>query len=382
MFKLLSNNPWGDPWQNGGDNKEKPQNSKPENKAPNNTGQNQDELTKVINDFKKAFKDMFGGGGNKGSGNNNGEFKTPKSLIGLVILSLIGLWLLSGFYKVDADENAAVLYFGKFYKIGTPGLNYHIPYPFGKAIIRSVVNVNTEEFGFSTSNKGRNFDAESLMLTGDENIVDIEFQVQWQISDIKDFVFNVSDTRETIRKSAESVMREVIARTEIAKALSDGKKEIEQESKKLLQEVLDYYGAGVRVALVQLRRVDPPAQVRDAFLDVQAAKADKEKEINQAQSYSNDVIPRARGESAVITQKAEAYYQEVVNKAEGEAARFLSVYGQYALAKTVTKKRIYLETMEEIYKKADKVFIDKSAGKSGIVPYFPLSDIKGNKGEK
>ena len=170
-------------------------------------------------------------------------------------------------------------------------------------------------------------------------------------------------------------MREVIARTPIAAALSDGKKNIELETKDLLQQVLDYYGAGVRVVLVQLRRVDPPSQVIDAFRDVQTAKADKEKEINQAQSYANDVIPRARGLAAEMEQQAEAFRQEVIANSQGEAGRFVSIYNQYSKAKQVTKKRMYLETMEKIYRDMDKVFIDKNTSKAGVMPYFPLNDI-------
>jgi len=203
--------------------------------------------------------------------------------------------------------------------------------------------------------------------------------VQWQIADIKDFIFNITDPNQSIRKSTESAMREIIARTPIASALSDGKSKIEQETKILLQEIIDSYGAGIRVVLVQLRRVDPPAQVIDAFRDVQTAKADKEKEINQAQSYANDIIPRARGEAAQAKEQAEAYEKEVVTNAQGEAGRFTAVYNQYSKAKQVTKKRIYLETMEKIYRDMDKVFIDKSAAKSGVVPYFPLNEIKQSK---
>ena len=309
---------------------------------------------------------------------NRSPDQTPKSIIGLVVLGLVFLWLSSGVYKVDSDENAVVLYFGKFYSIETPGLNYHIPFPFGKVIKKSVTIVNTEEFGFASSsnkNKTRNLEAESLMLTGDENIVDIEFQVQWQIADIKNFVFNIAEPNSAIRKTAESTMREVIARTPIAAALSDGKKNIELETKDLLQQVLDYYGAGVRVVLVQLRRVDPPSQVIDAFRDVQTAKADKEKEINQAQSYANDVIPRARGLAAEMEQQAEAFRQEVIANSQGEAGRFVSIYNQYSKAKQVTKKRMYLETMEKIYRDMDKVFIDKNTSKAGVMPYFPLNDI-------
>lgn len=394
FFKNSQKNPWGGSWQNPDKKQDSDSAKNPWSKdsekgqedkqnagsRPRKKSDKNFDFEKIVNDAKNFAKKILNGGGNGGGNNgrndNSNNINPPKSIVGLVVLALVSLWLLTGFYKVNADENAAVLYFGKFYKVSTPGLNYHIPYPFGEVIKRSVTAVNTDEFGFSSGKIfNRNLDAESLMLTGDENIVDIEFQVQWQVSDIKDFVFNVVEPNQTIRKSAESVMREVIARTEIAKALSDGKKEIEQESRKLLQEVLDSYKAGVHVVLVQLRRVDPPAQVRDAFLDVQAARADKEKEINQAQSYANDVIPRARGAASVVTEEASAYNQEVVTKAQGEAERFMSVYSQYTRSKPMTRKRIYIETMEQIYRDMDKVFIDKSAARSSVVPYFPMAEI-------
>jgi membrane protease subunit HflK len=372
MLKLLMNSgPWGS-W-NGENQQQKPngnsgsQEKREEKKrAPKNDKNPFDDFSKKISDnFKKIFSE-------------NPNDKAPKSIIGLVVLGIVFVWLSFGIYKVDSTENAAVLYFGKFYKIATPGLNYYIPYPFGQVIKKNVTNVNTEEFGFSSHSKksnNRNFDAESLMLTGDENIVDIEFQVQWQISDIKAFTFNIVEPNLSIRKSAESAMREIIARTPIASALSDGKNKIEEETKVLLQEILDYYGAGIRVASVQLRRVDPPLQVIDAFRDVQTAKADKEKEINQAQAYANDIIPRARGAASQMKEQSEAFAQEVISNAQGEAGRFLSIYKQYQGSKQVTKRRIYLETMEKIYRDADKVFIDKGTAKSGVTPYFPLNDL-------
>lgn len=382
MLKLMmETGPWGPvdgsskPRQQDQDTKE---NNKKSDKEFEDFVKKSEDVVK--NFFKKGSKNNSGGNGSNSNNQNpqpqtpNNQ-KAPKSVIGLVILGAILAWLLSGFYKVDPDENAVTLYFGKFYQLTTPGLNYHIPYPFGQVIKKRVVSVNTEEFGFSSyqSSYNRNFDAESLMLTGDENIVDIEFQVQWQISDIKDFVFNVANTRQTIRKAAESAMREVIARTPIASALSDGKREIERQVKETLQETLEYYQSGVKITLVQLLRVDPPAQVINAFRDVQTAKADKEKEINEAQSYSNDIIPRARGEAAKMKEESEAHAKQVVANAQGEAGRFLEVYKQYARAKAVTKKRIYLETMEELYSNMDKVIIDKNASKSGVVPYLPLN---------
>lgn len=397
--------PWG-PWsgsdspdQNSknGEKDNQPKNPpSPENKGEKDSAKKnpptkslEDFVRKGEEKFRKFFGENFqksGGGNNDGNdGDKNSDFKNSapqKSLIGLIILGLTLLWLATGIYKVNSNENAVTLYFGKFYSISTPGLNYHIPYPFGEVIKRSVTTVNTDEFGFSSNRKKserRDFEAESLMLTGDENIVDIEFQVQWQISDIKNFVFNIAEQNQTIRKASESAMREIIARTPIANALSDGKKEVEEETRKLLQEILDSYGAGIRIVLVQLLRVDPPSQVINAFRDVQTAKADKEKEINEAQSYANDIIPRARGEAAQMTQQAEAYSKEVVSRAEGEAGKFLSVYNQYAKSKQVTKKRIYVETMEKIYSNSDKVFIDKSAARSGVTPYFPLNELKETK---
>ena len=371
MFRILKNQgPWG-PINNGPNN----DNNKGQNNKPN---QEPDlDLEEMMKKFEDFVKNMFGGN-NKNPNDPNSGSKAPKSIIGLVILGFILLWLSSGIYKVNSDENAAVLYFGKFYKVATPGLNYHIPYPFATHITKSVTTVNTEEFGFSSNSQygNRNFDAESLMLTGDENIVDIEFQIQWKISDIQDFVFNIAQPRTTIHKAAESAMREIIARTPIADALSTGKKDIELEAKELLQATLDSYGAGVYIELMQLRRVDPPAQVVDDFRDVQTAKADKEKEINEAQAYANDIVPRARGEASKMLEQAKAYASEVVSNAQGEAGRFISVYNQYKKAKRVTKKRIYLETMENVLGDMDKVIIDNKVQGGSVVPYFPLNDIR------
>ena len=378
FFTLKMNQgPWG-PWS--GDSAAKPQNpphgnfgknsQNDSNKNPDNgSGKGPDNQ----NDFLQKITNYF---------SNN---KSPKQLAGLITLGITALWLSTGFYKINPDENGIILYFGKFYSIATPGLNYYIPYPFGELIKKSVTTVNTEEFGYNSNDKksdnkkgGRNLEAESLMLTGDENIVDIEFQVQWQISNIEEFAFNIADTNLTIRKAAESAMREVIARTPISEALSDGKSNIEQTTRALLQQSLDAYKSGIRIVLVQLRRVDPPSQVIDAFRDVQTAKADKEKEINQAQAYANDVIPRARGAAAQLQEQAEAFKAEVVTNAEGEAARFISVYNQYLKSKQVTKKRIYLETMEKIYRDSDKVVIDKNAARSSVTSYFPLNDLNNN----
>ncbi len=396
------NSPWGsggsgDSGGNDGDNTNK--NPRPGKDPEYNQGKKlspdpQEQIEEALRQGQEFLKNLFGGGGNNSGNNNNSNVggKAPKSIFGLLIIGLIVAWLSSGIYKVDSNENGLVLYFGKFYSVSTPGLNYHLPAPFGKVIKKSVTNVNTEEFGFSSNNantstmfgrksKSTNNSAESLMLTGDENIVDIDFQVQWQISDIQNFVFNLEEPELAIRKASESAMREIIARTPIADALSDGKRRIEQETKVLLQQILDSYGAGVYVVLVQMRRVDPPAQVIDAFRDVQTAKADKEREINQAQSYRNDIIPRAKGEASKITESAKAYKKEVVADAQGQASRFNAIYAQYVRSRVVTKKRMYLEQMEKTYRDINKIIIDKNISRTGAIPYLPINTL-GNKTSK
>ncbi|MFT6106516.1 MAG: membrane protease subunit HflK [Rickettsiales bacterium] len=385
-FFNQNNNPWG----NAGGNSDTNSGSSNPNRNP---GQNQGQKTnpesidfvdEAIKKGQEFLKEMFGGNGGGGSKKtNNSGNKTPKSIFGLIIGALLVLWLSTGIYKINSDQNGLVLYFGKFHTISTPGLNYHIPTPFGKVIKKSVTRVNTEEFGLdsvSRNSRGRMVgksvaasNSESLMLTGDENIVDIDFQIQWQIADIKDFIFNLEDPELAIRKASESAIREIIARTPIADALSDGKRRIEQETKILLQQILDSYGAGVRIVLVQMRRVDPPSQVIDAFRDVQTAKADKEKEINQAESYKNDIIPRAKGKASKITENALAYKSQVVADAEGQASRFNAIYAQYARSRIVTKKRMYLEQMEKVYSNIEKVIVDKNISRTGAVPYLPIN---------
>jgi membrane protease subunit HflK len=361
IIKLKNDSgPWG-PYK-GGKEEGRPDHKKPTNNQPNKEDdieellkRSQDFVRKIFNsDDKKNYR------WHKKSPNSGDQ--NPKSLIGIVILGLVVLWLSFGIYKVDSDENALVLYFGKFHSVATPGLNYYIPKPFGQIIKKSVTAVNSEDFSYSLPRGKKNslnkdLDSETLMLTGDENIVDIDFQVQWQISDIKDFVFNISDPNLTVRKAAESAMREVIARTPIVSALSDGKRQIEQDTKILSQEILDSYHSGVRVVLVQMRRVDPPKQVIDAFRDVQTAKADKEREINQALAYNNDILPKARGEAAKIIQAAEGYKQEVISRALGDTQRFLAIYSQYVARKDITKNRLYLDVMEDILKNSNKYIV-------------------------
>jgi len=308
-----------------------------------------------------------------------GNFNT-RTWIALIVIAVIVLWLLNGFYTVAADEVGVVLRFGAYNRTTQPGLNYHLPAPIEKALTPSVTRVNRTEIGYrspeGTQVRGaaaRQLPEEALMLTGDENIVDINFAVFWVIKDAKAYLFNIRNPDATVKSAAESAMREVIGETPIAQALAEGRGKIETDTHGLLQEILDAYGAGIEITQVQLQRVDPPGPVIDAFRDVQRALADRERLRNEAEVYRNDIVPKARGAAAATKQEAEAYRQEIIARSQGDAARFTSVYQAFKASQDVTLQRLYLETMEEVLKNSNKVVIDKSAqGSSGVLPYLPL----------
>ena len=324
----------------------------------------------IIKNFQKTINKFTGGG--KSSG------KKPV-ILGLIILLV--LWTLSGLYRVLPDEQGVVLRFGKFIKTTQPGLNYHLPLPIERALTPKVTKVNRIDVGFRpASDSGRssgvgNVPEESLMLTGDENIVDINYSVFWVIKDAGNFLFNIQSPVETVKATSETAMREVIAKSPIQSILTEGRSKIEVEVQEITQKILDEYGSGIQITQVQTQQADPPSQVIDAFRDVQAARADRERSKNEAEAYANDVIPRARGEAEKILQEAEAYKKQVVAAAEGEASRFLAIYNEYKMAKSVTQERMYLETMEKVLADIDKVIIEKNAG-SGVVPYLPLPELK------
>jgi len=299
----------------------------------------------------------------------------------LLVAALIVLWIASGFYRVEPDELGVVLRFGAYNRMAYPGLNYHLPTPIELALTPKVTRVNRVEVGFrdtsqrSAGGRATELPEESLMLTGDENIVDINFTVFWLIKDARAYLFNIRNPDGTVKSAAESAMREVIGRTEIARAFAEGRGKIETDTQALLQEILDSYNSGVEITQVQLQKVDPPGPVIDAFRDVQSAKIDQQRLINEAQAYRNNVVPVAHGDAARVVQEAEAYRQQVVRAAEGDAARFLSVYESYKAAEDVTARRLYIETMEHILRTTTKIFLDKSAAASGVVPYLPLPNL-------
>jgi modulator of FtsH protease HflK len=309
-----------------------------------------------------------------------GGFGGGRRWIAIVPLAILALWLASGIYTVDPDEVGVVLRFGAYNRSTGPGLNYHLPSPIEKVLKPSVTRVNRTEIGFrnaegpaTRTTATRQVPEEALMLTGDENIVDINFSVFWLIKDAKAYLFNIRAPDATVKSAAESAMREVIGETPIAQALAEGRGKVETDTKDLLQGILDAYGAGIEITQLQLLKVDPPGPVIDAFRDVQRALADRERLRNEAEAYRNDIVPKARGAAAAIKQEAEAYRAEIIARAQGDADRFTSVYHAFKAAQDVTLQRLYLETMEEILKNSNKVIIDKSAeGGSGVLPYLPL----------
>ena len=316
-----------------------------------------------------------------------GGFGSYKGIALVVLLGLV-IWLVTGFFRVQPNQQAIQLVFGKpFGKPVEPGLHYNLPSPIGNVVVVNVQDQRRVVIGSrgggtqdrtTTYNRGpRPTSTENLMLTGDENIVDIEFAVLWQIKDVFKYAFDVRNPEENVRAAAEAAMREVIGRSNLQYAQTEGRSRIEQDSKDLLQRILDEYGLGVRISNVQLLRVDPPQEVIAAFRDVQAARADKEKSINEANTYRNQVLPRAKGEAESIIQRGEAYKAEIIARASGDAQRFDQVYDQWAKAKDITTERLYLDTMEEVLRNVNKVMIDKnSSGAGGVVPYLPLPELR------
>ena len=313
--------------------------------------------------------------------------------IALIVLVALALWGFSGFYTIGPDEVGAVLRFGKFVPPEVqPGLNYHLPYPIETVLTPPALRVNktdvgirpAEEFG-RRGGQPRDLPEESLMLTGDQNIIDVEFSVLWRIKpgSVSDYLFNAQNPEGTVKAVAESAMREVIGRLNVQPLLTGGSKVVQDKIEtsvpdlvqSLMQRTLDSYNAGVLVQNVQISRINPPAQVMDSFLDVQAARSDSERAQNEAQTYANRVVPEARGRAAKVLQDADAYREQAVAEAKGESSRFLQIYEQYKKAPSVTRERMYLETMERILSDTNKTIIDTGRGGPGVVPYLPLTDL-------
>ncbi len=377
-----SNGPWGSggrgggPWGGGGP--QGPWGGGPQRPGgPGGPGGSPD-LEELLRKSQERLKKVFPGGGGGGGGGGPSLGGIGLKGAGIAAVVVVVLYGLTGFYRVEPDEVGVELVLGEYQGMTQPGLNYNWPYPLGQVFTPDVLrvrelNVGIRDVGPGTA--GRDIPEESLMLTGDENIVDVDFKVQWRIANAPNFLFNVEDPPATVKQVAESAMREVIGRNDIQPILTQARQEIELNVQELMQSTLDEYGAGVEVSQVQMQRVDPPAQVIDAFRDVQAARADQERLQNEAEAYANRVVPEARGEAARTIEQANAYRDRVVAEARGQADRFLSIYEEFAKAPEVTRQRIYLETLERVLGSTDKIIIDSSAG-SGVVPYLPLDQLQ------
>ncbi|MBX6425403.1 MAG: FtsH protease activity modulator HflK [Variibacter sp.] len=338
--------------------------------GPQSSGPTPPDLEELLRRSQDKLKSMLPGGNLGGKG------------FALIGLAVVAIWGFSGFFRVEPDELGVVLRFGQYVRDARPGLNYHLPYPIESVLTPKVTRVNRIDVGMRVveDRRGtvmRDVPEESLMLTGDENIVDVDFSVFWVIkpNGAGDYLFNIQNPEGTVKAVAESAMREVVGRSNIQPILTGARQNIEAAVHELMQRTLDEYGAGVQITQVQMQKVDPPSQVIDAFRDVQAARADLERAQNEAQTYANRVVPEARGRVAQIIQAAEAYREQTVAEAIGQTARFLKVLEEYKKAPEVTRQRIYLETMERVLAGTDKVILDSGVGTQGVVPYLPLSEL-------
>jgi membrane protease subunit HflK len=360
--------PWsnqgGGPWGSGGKG--------PWGSGPQQSGPTPPDLEEFLRRSQDKLRTVLPGGNLGGKG------------AGLIVLAALFVWGLTGIFTVNPDELGVVLRFGRYAWDAKPGLNYHYPYPIESVLTPKVTRVNRIDIGLRAAEDtrrggpGLKVPEEALMLTGDENIVDVDFSVFWLIKPdgAGDYLFNIQQPEGTVKAVAESAMREVVGHSEIQPILTGARGPIETAVQELMQKTLDNYGAGIQVTQVQLQKVDPPAQVIDSFRDVQAALSDAERAQNEAQTYANRVVPEARGRAAQITQAAEAYREQTVAEATGGASRFLKVYEEYKKAPDVTRQRMYLETMERLFGGTDKIILDSgSGGQNGVVPYLPLNEL-------
>jgi membrane protease subunit HflK len=385
--------PWGMPPGGGGPRGNGPQGPQGPwggggggQRGPGGGGGQPPDLDELIAKVQAMFRGAMPGGGGGGSG-------MPSMLGGgrglAIVAALIGIvWLASGFYRVQPDEQGVVLRFGAYHRTAFPGLNYHVPWPVESVIRPAVTRINRVEVGFNSGAPeartldgrplrardvpGRDLPEESLMLTGDENIIDINFAVFWRVREAGDFLFVTRNPENTVKSAAESVMREVIGRTPIQPALTDARARIEADVLRGVQTILDQYQSGIEVTQVQLQKVDPPAAVIESFRDVQRANTDADRARNEADAYRNDIVPRARGEAARLLAEADGARQASVAEATGQAQRFMSVLRAYELAKDVTVQRLYLETMQEILTTTPSIIVDDRL--QGVVPFLPLGE--------
>lgn len=389
----------GGPWGGGGndgdddDDRFRPNGNGDRNggRRPNNDPQIP-EFDEIINKTKDQLRVLIGGGDGRKSGGGGGAGgaggpQITRGMVGLGALAAVAVWAFSSFYTVRPEQKSVELFLGASYAIGEPGLNF-APWPFVTAEVVNVTQEQTIEIGVGRGNVA---DA-GLMLTGDENIVDIDFQVVWNITEPDRFLFNLADPETTIAAVAESSMREIIAQSELAPILNRDRGAIADGVAEQVQRTLDSYDSGVNIIRVNLQAVNPPSQViavedldgnitqtspLSAFRDVQDAEQERDRLQNLADAYANRVLAQARGDAARVLEQAEGYRARVVNEAQGEASRFLAVLGEYQLAPEVTRQRLYLETVEAVFGATDIILLDDNGqGGGGVVPYLPLDQVR------
>jgi modulator of FtsH protease HflK len=362
------------PWNNqsgGGGGPWGPKNQGPWGSGPQG---GPPDLEAILRRSQEKLKNVLpGGGGNIGVRG-----------IAFVVLAAVGVWLLTGFYTVQPAEVGIEQIFGRYAGKKLQGLQYNFPYPIGSVTKLPVARRNTLEIGIRTADPRRvatrSNAQEGLMLTGDENILDLDFTVQWQVnaSRPEDYVFNLQNPDGTIKNVAESAMREVIGRRNMQPILTTDRSAIEVEVKTLMQDILNHYGAGVEIIVVQLQKVDPPTEVIDAFRKVQEAQLYQGRVRNEANAYAGQRVPEAKGRAIAIVQSAEAYKEQTVAEAQGNASRFTAIFEQYKKAPEITRERMFLETMERVLSGTDKIILDSKSGGQGVVPYLPLSELRGS----
>jgi membrane protease subunit HflK len=376
-----SGGPWGGGGGSGGGgggNRGNNGSGGPGGRRPGGPDQQIPELDEIVRKGQEQLRVLMGGRGgrNGGGGGGGGENPISPRTVALVgVVAVLGFWAFNSFYTVRPEEQSVELFLGEFSSVGNPGLNF-APWPIVTAEVVNVTSERTESIGVARSGASET----GLMLTTDENIVDIDFEVIWNVADPAEFLFNLRDPETTVRAVSEAAMREVIAASQLAPILNRDRQLIADNVEELIQQTLNSYDSGINIVRLNLDRADPPQEVIDAFRDVQAAEQDRDQLERRADAYANRVLAGARGEAAQILEQSEAYRAQVVNEAEGEASRFLSVLTEYSEAPEVTRRRLYLETMERVLGDVDLVILDQGGegGQQGVVPYLPLDQLRRN----
>jgi len=330
------------------------------------------DLDEIWSRFNQKLTGLFGGKGGSGSGPDGGDAKSFGGGVGLLVALVVLVWLASGFYIVDAGQKGVVLRFGKFVETTDPGPRWHLPYPIESSEVVNVSGVRTVEVGYRNDVRSK-VPKESLMLTDDENIVDLQFAVQYVLKDPTEYLFNNRLPEDSVRQVAESAIREIVGKSKMDFVLYEGREQIAISARKLIQETLDRYKTGITVSQVTMQNAQPPEQVQAAFADAVKANQDRERQKNEGEAYANDVVPKARGTAARLMQEADGYKQRVIANAEGEAARFRQVLTEYKKAPGVTRDRLYLDMMQQVLSSSSKVIVDQRGG--GNMLFLPLDKI-------